>query len=158
MGLKNGLEFRARTFAAGHSQDGGIKANKGSIERGALRYEARRYYSSTSGNAWKVVDIRPRVLSRPMDQWDSRQRGRWPIEAKVQTKQRRHAPGRDGIIQMEFTKRGSCWIKIGGVGRMYTTILFLRATPLSPFSLRLTSIVCCPLLLYIIYFYYILLT
>lgn len=41
------------------AKDGAVKANKGSIERRALRHEARRYYSSASGNAWKVVDLHP---------------------------------------------------------------------------------------------------
>lgn len=45
------------TFAARRSQDGDV--NKGSIERRALLYGARRYYSSASGNAWKVVDRHP---------------------------------------------------------------------------------------------------
>lgn len=37
-----------------HEEGRGARVNKRSIERRALRYEARRYYSSASGNAWKV--------------------------------------------------------------------------------------------------------
>lgn len=130
------LKFRAHTFAARHSQDGAWKRTKdrSKEERCTRRDGIIHRRAETLG---RLVDIRPRVLIRPMDQWDSRQRGRWPIswpiEAKVQTRQRRHAPQRwnysNGIHETgQLFRVGS---KLGEW--VVRTILFVRRTPLFSF-------------------------
>ncbi|CAL1685893.1 unnamed protein product [Lasius platythorax] len=79
-----------------------------------LQRETRRYYSvETNGNAHGTcTPTSGHVSPRETDQWKLRYRRKGQSGARIQEKMRtvsaRHAPRRPGIIQIEFTKRGSC--------------------------------------------------
>ena len=114
------------TFAASRGQRRSVKADKGSIERRALRYEARRYYSSASGNAWKVVDLHPATClytDGPMRFETRREETNLVVD-------RADSPG-EASARAKTTElfkwnsqnepAASNWIKIGGVGRTSDT-------------------------------------
>lgn len=121
-----------------------MKANKGSIGRGAL-HEARRYYSSTSGNAWKV-SRHPATCPYPAD-------GpmRFEAERKVTNLVADRGEGPDEVATarattMELFKWNSrngaavsSWIKIGGVGRTGDTFCASYASFFLPRFVSLPS-------------------
>lgn len=80
-----------------------------------LQCETRRYYSvETNGNAHGTcTPTSGHVSPRKTDQWKLRYCRKDQPGARVQEKMwmvsARHAPRRPEIIQMEFTKRASCF-------------------------------------------------